>query len=249
MKKPEISVLLCVYNGENYLREALESITNQTTKNFEIIIVNDASTDQTESILASHKEQHKNRTITILTNRTNVGLTKSLNIGIVNCNGNYIARHDADDISSKHRLERQLKFAKATGADFSTCAYHSNKKNSKKPLFLRKTIERRHFAFGNFLCHGTFFIKKEFLQKLGGYNEEFRVSQDTELLIRATSRGTKIHFLNENLYYFRKHHDSITALASKKQEESTAKINEIYNNPIKFLNTNRYLSIATRNII
>jgi len=102
---PEISVVMSVYNGEKYLCEAIDSILNQTFKDFEFIIIDDGSTDNTTQILCSYDDSR----IKLLA-QNNMGLAKSLNRGIREARGKYIARMDADDISHPDRLRQQVKF-------------------------------------------------------------------------------------------------------------------------------------------
>ena len=101
MVRPKVSVLMSVYNGERYLREAVESILNQTFTDFEFIIIDDGSTDSSRAILASFDDPR----IVLLQNETNIGLTRSLNEGLSLARGKYIARQDADDASLLERLE------------------------------------------------------------------------------------------------------------------------------------------------
>src|SRR4030042_1971241 len=101
---------MSVYNGEKYLKEAVESILNQTFRDFEFIIINDGSTDGTGAILASY--QQKDARIRIY-NQENQGLIASLNRGCQLARGEYIARMDADDISLPQRLQRQLDYMEA----------------------------------------------------------------------------------------------------------------------------------------
>lgn len=103
---PEITVLMAVYNGEAYLREAIESILDQTFRDFELIIIDDGSTDTSAAIIQNFADQR----VKFVKNDTNIGLGASLNRGIELARGTYIARMDADDISLPYRLERQLYF-------------------------------------------------------------------------------------------------------------------------------------------
>ena len=103
-----ISVLLSVHNGEKYLSKAITSVLKQNFVDFEFIIVDDASTDNSAQIITDFKIQDKR--IKIITNKQNLGLTKSLNLGLLSCVGKYIARIDADDLSEPDRLEKQFDF-------------------------------------------------------------------------------------------------------------------------------------------
>ena len=103
--EPLITVLMAVYNGERWLHDSINSILDQTYTNFEFIIVNDGSTDNSPQII--NKFAFNDRRITIY-NKKNSGLTDSLNFGIQKAKGKWIARIDADDISSPGRLKKQL---------------------------------------------------------------------------------------------------------------------------------------------
>ena len=103
--KPLISVVMSVYNGEKYLKRSIDSILNQTFKDFEFIIINDGSTDKSLEIIKSYDDDR-----IVLIDQENKGLTKSLNIGIKTASGKYIARQDADDVSLPDRLKKQVDF-------------------------------------------------------------------------------------------------------------------------------------------
>ncbi len=112
MSVPIVTVLMAVYNGENHLRPTIESILNQTFKDFEFVIVNDGSTNSTSDIIKSYKDPR----IVLHDNKTNIGQTKSLNIGLNISRGKYIARTDAGDISLPMRLEKQVKYLENNSA-------------------------------------------------------------------------------------------------------------------------------------
>ena len=106
-QKPLISVILPVYNSDSFLEESIKSILNQTMINFELIIINDGSTDKSLEICENFKKIDYR--ILILSNK-HKGLTKSLNEGINFASGKYIARQDADDLSDNRRFEKQIKW-------------------------------------------------------------------------------------------------------------------------------------------
>ena len=108
LKTPEISVIMSVYNGEEYLESAIESVMNQTFKDWELIVINDCSTDSTAEIL--DRLAKKDERIKVHPNEVNLRLPKSLNKAISLCSGKYIARMDADDICLPERFEKQYKF-------------------------------------------------------------------------------------------------------------------------------------------
>ena len=106
---PAISVVMSVYNGEQFVAQSIESVLRQTFPGFELLIVNDASTDRTREIVTSFRDPR----IRIVDNPSNVGLTRSLNRGLALARGRFVARQDADDLSLPTRLAEQLAFMRA----------------------------------------------------------------------------------------------------------------------------------------
>lgn len=100
------SVIMAAYNAQEYIAEAIESILKQTFTDFEFIIIDDASTDNTSAIIHSYDDGR----IKLIKNTVNLGLTKSLNIGLKHANGKYIIRTDADDVNLIDRFEKQIKY-------------------------------------------------------------------------------------------------------------------------------------------
>src|SRR5512134_3549033 len=103
---PRVSVVMSVYNGEKYLEEAVESILNQTFRDFEFIVVDDGSSDSTPRLLALY--ERRDPRVLIYRFDDNRGLSTALNFGIERARGKYIARMDADDISLPNRLQEQV---------------------------------------------------------------------------------------------------------------------------------------------
>ncbi|NHJ46179.1 MAG: glycosyltransferase family 2 protein, partial [Asgard group archaeon] len=104
--KIKVTVLMSVFNGEKYLREAIDSVLHQTFTDFEFLIINDGSTDNSVEIINSYDDER----IHLVHNEQNIGLAASLNKGINLARGEYIARMDCDDINHQTRLEKQVKF-------------------------------------------------------------------------------------------------------------------------------------------
>ena len=115
-KNPLVSIIMSVFNNESDVASSIESILCQTYSNFEFLILDDGSTDNTEKIIRGFKDDR----IRIITNSENIGLTKSLNKLIIKANGDYIARQDADDLSKKERIETQIKFVQQKNLDACT---------------------------------------------------------------------------------------------------------------------------------
>ena len=106
MNEPMVTVLMAVYNGEKFLKEAMESILTQTFTDFEFLIINDGSTDNSVKII----EEFNDPRIRLIHNEKNLKLIASLNKGISLAKGKYIARMDCDDISMPYRLEKEVDF-------------------------------------------------------------------------------------------------------------------------------------------
>lgn len=198
---PKISVIMSVYNGQKYLKEAIESILNQTFKDFEFLIINDGSTDKTPEILEKYKRQ--DRRIKIINNAKNIGLTKSLNKGINIARGEYIARMDADDISLPERLEKQINFLDSHSEIglLGAAYFEINEKGEiiGKKIFpvSDQELRKRLIRFNPFF-HASIMIRKKILNEVGGYNEEIKRAQDYELWFRIAKK-TKIANLPEPL--------------------------------------------------
>ncbi len=201
---PVISVVMSVYNGQKYLRESIDSILNQTYKNFEFIIINDGSEDNSLDMLLEY-QIGDNRVLIV--NQNNVGLTRSLNRGVKLATSEYIARQDADDISIHSRLEKQLNYMEnhpkvavigCFGDVFNVNGVLRTGRDSK---FSREGI-KRHLASKNLFMHGSAMVRKSCLAKVGFYREFFRHSQDYDLWLRL-SQYFDIDILPECLYQYR----------------------------------------------
>jgi glycosyltransferase involved in cell wall biosynthesis/2-polyprenyl-3-methyl-5-hydroxy-6-metoxy-1,4-benzoquinol methylase len=205
--KPKVSVIMSVYNGEKYLREAIESILNQTFTDFEFVIVNDGSTDNSLEILKSYDDER----IRVINNEKNIGLTKSLNKALKVARGEYIARQDADDVSLPDRFEEQMKYFERYPevALLGTSIYliDENGKIVGKRIVLAKPSIKDLFK-GNQFNHGSVMFKKEVINQLGGYNELIRYSQDYELWLRI-AKHCEVRNLTQLLYNFRSHDENI----------------------------------------
>lgn len=185
-KNPDISVIMSVYNGMPYVIESVKSILEQTYKNFEFIIINDASEDTTNSFLRSIKDKR----VRIITNRKNLGLARSLNIALKNARGKFIARMDADDISLSSRLESQINFMKKNPridlcGTFATLINDNNSETGKLVYPTSPEDIKRKLVLFNPIIHPTFFAKRIFYGRLKGYDNSFDGAEDYELLIRG----------------------------------------------------------------
>lgn len=186
---PKISVIMPVHNGLPFLKAAVESILNQSFKNFEFIIVEDYSTDNSWDYLKSLRDKR----IKVLKNPKNMGVAKSLNRALKSSRGQYIARMDADDISLPQRFQTQLKFM-INHPQVDICGSWVNVIDKKGQMVKNKKPETEHeqikkaLSWHSPVIHPTFFAKRKFYESLGGYDENFDMAEDYDLLIRAKDR-------------------------------------------------------------
>lgn len=195
MIKPKISVLMPVYNAEKFLNEAIDSILNQTFKDFEFLIINDGSTDRSKEIILSYKDPR----IRYFENKKNLGLSATLNKGLDLAKADYVARMDADDVSLPDRLKTQLEIVKKDNNvglvaswivlidenNNNKGGWHTDRKNNS-PEEIFYTI-----FFENCLAHSSVMFKKDIVLIIGRYNESFEKAQDYELWSRL-AKLTKI---------------------------------------------------------
>jgi len=179
-----------VYNGDDYVRGALDSILSQTYSDFECVIIDDASSDTTPHILREYAS--KDNRIHIHTNDKNMGLTASLQDGLSYCNGKYIARMDVDDIARRDRFEKQYAFMEehpdvALCGSFATVIDEKESTIGKK-IFPTSSVDiKKRLLFNNQFVHSTLFFIKEKIVDIGGYDVFFKKSQDYDLVFRVGS--------------------------------------------------------------
>jgi len=208
-----ISVILPVYNGEKFLRDSIESILNQTYESFELIIINDGSTDGSLNIINEYA--CKDSRIKVIS-RENKGLVYSLNEGIDLAKGKYIARMDADDISLSQRFELQYKYLEEH-TDIAILgtfieSFGEDKKTSimLEQWFNEKLNDENMYIKTSYSCpiaHPTVMMRTRFA-KLERYSSKYPVIEDYELWIRVLKKGYKISNIDMKLLKYRVHSKS-----------------------------------------
>lgn len=214
----KVSIIMSVYNGEKYLAEAIESILNQTFRDFEFIIINDNSTDNSLKIIRRY--QQKDKRIKLVNNSQNIGLTKSLNIGLKIAKGKYIARMDADDISLPMRLQIQVSFLEENPQIFlvGTGAIKINELSQETGRFkptISKKILKQKIKITNCIYHPTIMFRNtgDYL-----YNEKFKYAQDYDLYLRLIFNRMEILNMDNYLLKYRSHKESISQDKLKTQK-------------------------------
>jgi len=209
---PLISVALPVYNGERYLSEAIDSILTQSFKDFELIIINDGSKDNSLQLL--QKYQKLDSRIRLIS-RENKNVAATLNEIILIARGKWIARMDQDDISLPYRFERQLKWLEQTGADICGSWVQLFGTNDKRILKHCQTDEaiKMEMLFCSPFAHPSVIVRKDLIGDLL-YNEIKWQAEDYDLWERAAKAGWKMTNIPEVLMLYRVHAAQISTASS-----------------------------------
>ena len=218
-----VSVLLPVFNGEKFLLEALNSILKQSYKNLEVIIINDGSTDDSEEIIARFSDSR----IRYLKNEQNMGLIASLNRGLEECSGEFIARLDADDIMHPDRISKQVEYL-LKYPDVGVVGSHWTYIDS-----LGKIIGEHKTYVGKIRCsllsiitgenpvgHPAVTIRSSVLKDMSVKYGDFRDAEDLHLWFELLGKGVFFDNVPENLIYYRVHTNQV----SNKRKETQAEM-------------------------
>lgn len=198
---PSISVIMGIYNCEETLAHAIESIINQTYTDWELIMCDDGSTDNTYHIAKEYSEKYSN--IILIQNECNRGLNYTLNHCLKYAKGRYIARQDGDDLSLPYRFERQIEILENTdyGIVSSAMIYFDEQGDwgQGNPKEIPTKVD---FISGSPICHAPCMVRKEILDEVNGYSESkylLRV-EDYHLWFKIYSKGYKAYNIKEPLY-------------------------------------------------
>lgn len=218
---PLVSIVMPIYNGERYMRKAIESILAQTYTQWECIIIDDCSTDNTATILMSYKDER----IRVITQKENQGVGAALALGVEAAKGAYIARMDGDDIALPERLAKQVAFMEAhpeygvIGSHYRLIGEENEKGRPVMIPVIDEAIKFRMLITFPF-CHPTMMFRASLLHdnKLN-YDPSYPIAEDYVLLIELYD---KTHFYNmpESLLKYRKHSGSVTTLKKAKNADA-----------------------------
>lgn len=200
-----ITVLMSVYNGMPYLKDAIDSILQQTFTDFKFLIFDDASTDGTSQVLAEYAS--KDNRIQIITNDRNYGLGANLAKGVEMAQTPWIARMDADDIAFPNRLELQLNYV-LSHPDVSVLGGYAldidlqgNTVSERKLPTSHQQIKK--LVWTNPFSHGTVLLHRESILKVGSYSSKLAKRQDYELWFRCAKADLQFANLPTPLIYYR----------------------------------------------
>lgn len=220
MSIPCISVILPVFNSAGFVGGALESILGQSFKDFEVIVIDDGSTDDSLEVVNSFKDER----IIVLRNAKNLGLVESLNKAVEYCKGKYIARMDADDICASDRLKIQYDFMEAHPdvdvAGTYLLTFGAIEQSWQPPT----SHEDIHcgMLFSNMIYHPTVIAKSYVFKEK--YDPSFLASEDYELWLRLINKGYRFANVPEFLLRYRVHENKVGKVFSNFQEKNSYRL-------------------------
>lgn len=197
------SIIMPAYNSEKYISEAIESVLKQTYTNWELLIVNDCSTDNTEEIIKSY--QQRKTKIKLINQKENQGVANARNTGIQNAKGKYIAFLDADDIWREEKLQKQIQILQNSNADITYTAYLMidetgktiKKRSVKETLKLKDLLKENSIIFSSVVC------KREILKDKNFKSEWYH--EDYIFLLDVAKENKTFKGINESLMQYRVH--------------------------------------------
>jgi glycosyltransferase involved in cell wall biosynthesis len=237
---PLVSVVIANYNSEKYIKEAIESILNQTYKNLELIIVDDNSSDNSLSIIKSISA--KNSRINLIEQNENKGVTYSRQNGLENAKGKYVAILDSDDISLPTRIEEQVKILDQNSEVVLVSSYYgvidenSKVKRKLKKVHANDAAIKWFMTFGNCFAHSTIMFRLSIAMEFGGYDMSIKRGLDMELSQKLLTKG-KAYTVPKVLSYWRTYSKSMTKSVNK---------NELEKNYISSVQNSIYLHLGKK---
>ncbi|WP_408900787.1 glycosyltransferase family 2 protein [Photobacterium piscicola] len=221
-KIPKLSVILPVFNAEEFVVDAIDSVLNQSFPDFELIIIDDCSTDKTYDLLI--KKENEDSRIKVYKNERNLKLIKTLNFGLSVARGEYIVRMDADDICNQFRFSEQYECIKKTGAVIVGSNYNifGTKKRKIKLPEDNLSCKLALLTCSPF-CHPSVMLDLNKIRKFNiNYNDNYPHAEDFEFFIRLSQVG-EVYNIQKPLLYYRYHNAQVSNVYSKEQMESRVK--------------------------
>jgi glycosyltransferase involved in cell wall biosynthesis len=225
---PRVSVVIGAYNGERFLRPAIESIISQTFRNFELIVVDDCSTDRTPQILSEFKDDR----IRVVRNERNLGIAETLNNGIAVARGEYVALQDHDDVSLPARLEFQVAFLDKNaqvGMVGSSCSLidEAGILLAHRPVEYDAVKLRWDLLWRTALIHTTLMVRRRAIEEVGGYSPDpqYRFAEDYDLMSRVAFRYAVAN-IPQPLGWWRVHKTSASQLNLSEQAAAGKSISQ-----------------------
>jgi len=194
-----VSIILPTYNGSRFLRRSIDSCLNQTYGNFELIIVDDGSTDTTKEIIGSYNDER----ISYVRHEMNRGLSAALNTGFFKSSGKYLTWTSDDNYYSSNAIEKMITFLKERACDFVYCDYCRFREDSVSDPVIVKLIDNLDLREENSIG-SCFLYSRQVMESVGQYDQEANLAEDYDYWLRASKHFIFCH-MNEPLYYYREH--------------------------------------------
>ncbi len=223
MSTPLVSIIMPVFNGEKFLHEAIDSLLQQTYNNWELLAVNDGSTDRSREIILQYTDSR----IKLIENEKNIGIIGTKNRAIDLARGKYIATLDADDIALPTRIEKQVAYLEANPNCGLCATLHQeiDEKGNKGLVSIFPTEPadvKSYLLIANCICHSSTMLRAD-LYKANKYDDDYYVAEDFELWDRI-SRTHKVVNLPEILTYYRVHGGNISITKKERMFETVKEL-------------------------
>ncbi len=233
---PTLTIQMCTYNRAHYITQAIDSVLSQTFQDFELLILDDCSTDNTEEVMAAYLTDPR---IKYIKNEQNLGITKNRNKALALSNGKYIAVLDSDDYwTDNTKLEKQINFLNKNpdyiliGTNM-TIVDEQNKTIKKVSYPSSNFLIKNLLLLKNLFCHSSVMYKKQEIINLGSYDESLPIWEDYDLWLKI---GNKYKFANLNTYTtaYRQHASQSNSEKIKIGQDTQKLIIERYKNQYSF---------------
>lgn len=228
-----VSIIVLIYNSEEFIVETLESIVNQSYKNIEIILSDDFSTDNSIKVAKDYLDSIEFKEYAIASNKKNMGIPANCNNGINKAKGTYIKLIAADDILLKDCIKSNVEFMEKNNnniqysklVNFEYIDGQVIKSNSDFKFYSKMndyTVDKqfRMMAFENFIPAPTVFLKRNIFEKYGCFNEKYKLIEDYPMWVKILHNREKVYFLNETTILYRKHNNSLSNSSEKHINEN-----------------------------
>ena len=243
----KISILLPVYNDQDFIKRSIDSILNNSFKNYELIIINDGSNDSTLEVIKTINDPRIK-----LFSKINTGLTDSLNYGLTKCSHEIVMRMDGDDEIKENKIKTQLNYFKQGNYILFGTGAEVIDNNSIVKKIINVPVDNLNILnnmknLKNSIIHPSIMFYKDAIIKSGGYDTKFDVAEDFELYFRISKYGN-LGNINLPLFRLRKNEDNISNTKSKTQTLNTLIARELYtrNIDIKFVDKKNYFETRER---
>lgn len=230
MQMTKVSVIIPVYNGEKYLSETLDSIIGQTFTDWEIVAVNDGSSDNSLNVLCEYQSKLGLKMKVI--NQKNRGVSVARNVAIDTSEGEYLAFIDADDIWLPEKLEKQIELLednRNVALVYSNLLNLIGKNKTQRKQLINKKLHRGKIFdplfYFNFIPLSSVVVRKKIIEKYGNFNIHYKIIQDYDILLRI-AEDNEIDYVNDKLLLYRIHINNISSNVEVKDKENLELIKE-----------------------